>query len=322
MAAPSLEAVLDHLGVRLTPTTTVAAPPSGMACLGRLEAWPGGLGDAPVDPGALIWRIEDGPGRFDAWELERWQLDAPPGQHWLFSERRLADDLPPPGTADERTVIWRRDDLARWLGAAVLAGDLAVVPPQDDGDGLAPTADADRNGHSTSQRSRGEAAYPPLIDLKAWFVEQGLESRPARPVLLELRQWRVDGELVAPGGEREATAWTVLDDPWRDSLALLPADLRPLEAIPQLERLELAAGHAEASVRAALPGLCDVRREERHEGIAGGFGGVLETWRIDHAQASLAAERAWIPGWQVLLPSGEAIIVHGLDGSRVRPLAA
>ena len=121
----SISSVLDELGIMIKPAGIVSMTP-GINCIGVIESITDFELNCPVAIGSFVWHAESGWAPIDRMELERWLVDSPAGNHWLISERRLVelDRIPTRDGLD--LVLWSADDLAKWLGHAILSGRLKL----------------------------------------------------------------------------------------------------------------------------------------------------------------------------------------------------
>ena len=64
-------------------------------------------------------------------EAERWLVDAPSGAHWILSEREFEERAKEILSSNMKIELWSPEVLSRWIGEAVLRGDLvAQIPSQ------------------------------------------------------------------------------------------------------------------------------------------------------------------------------------------------
>ena len=307
----TLPKILEHLGVELRPLNLGSRTP-GIVCLGELELLPESLREVPVVLGAYVWHAQPGWAPIDRLELERWLVDAPSGCHWLVSERKLVEMRAPPRRDDIALILWGPKRISQWLGTAVLTGELAVDMSPSTSETMVNVAER----AAVAEPPPAGVAFRPRIQLSNWFIEKGFEPLATQPLLLSAKLWTIEGNLVGPEDARERNSWTLLEDPFSGVLDQA-GDFDALEHIPNLERLLPENWRDEASLRAALPELCEERRswEVRRQGDEGTvLGNLLHWWRLDLDSAAFTSREAFLPAWKVNAPGRGWIIVHGLSG--------
>ena len=307
----TLPKILEHLGVELRPLNLVSRTP-GIVGLGELELLPESLREVPVVLGAYVWHAQPGWAPIDRLELERWLVDAPSGCHWLVSERKLVEMRAPPRRDDIALILWGPKRISQWLGTAVLTGELAVDMSPSTSETMVNVAER----AAVAEPPPAGVAFRPRIQLSNWFIEKGFEPLATQPLLLSAKLWTIEGNLVGPEDARERNSWTLLEDPFSGVLDQA-GDFDSLEHIPNLERLLPENWRDEASLRAALPELCEERRswEVRRQGDEGTvLGNLLHWWRLDLDSAAFTSREAFLPAWKVNAPGRGWIIVHGLSG--------
>ena len=98
----------------------------GFRCMGVAERVPE-LGGAP---GSMVhvWHVPVNILPLSSTEIERWSVDAPGGKHWILSERPF-DEAILGSLKSIDVVIWGPERMARWIGEAVLTGELVAHSP-------------------------------------------------------------------------------------------------------------------------------------------------------------------------------------------------
>ncbi|DAC48411.1 MAG TPA: hypothetical protein HA340_07025 [Candidatus Thalassarchaeaceae archaeon] len=308
----SIPSVLDELGIGIKPAGIVCRTP-GINCLGIIESITDGEIKCPVSIGSFVWHAEPGWAPIDRMELERWLVDSPAGSHWLISERRLLELDRIPIRDQLELDLWGSDDLAQWLGNAVLIGRLKLSMHNYDSNSMG--AISERTEKSTPPPIKAITLKPKVI-LTEWLSQRGYERLPVRPVLLEGREWDVDGHLIGPEGASERNRWTLIDDPFTGQLTK-KGDVEALPCAPHLERISPRSWKTQEMVRSELTSVCE---ERRHWNISQSSsdgeiqGSILHWWRIDEGTAELTNSPILIPGWEVEFPSTGWMLVHGLSG--------
>ena len=60
----------------------------------------------------------------------RWLVDAPNGSHWILSERVFENQARELLSSNLKIEYWSPDVLSRWIGEAVLRGEIVAKIPQ------------------------------------------------------------------------------------------------------------------------------------------------------------------------------------------------
>ena len=115
--------LLRHRGAILESNPLAIGTPS-IRPLGRISEPPIGLNNGPARLHTTVWHVPDGWTILDRVELDRWIVDALPGEHWILSERPLAPNLRRPEKSGVDFEIWSPDQLSNWLGEAILSGEI------------------------------------------------------------------------------------------------------------------------------------------------------------------------------------------------------
>ncbi len=123
--AISIPSVLDELGIGIKSAGIICRTP-GINCLGIIESISDEEIKCPVSIGSFVWHAEPGWAPIDRMELERWLVDSPAGSHWLISERRLLELDRVPIRDQLELILWGSNDLAQWLGHAILSDRLKL----------------------------------------------------------------------------------------------------------------------------------------------------------------------------------------------------
>ena len=99
----------------------------GFRCIGLAERVP----ELDEGPGSSVhvWHVHSDLLSISPTEIERWSVDAPGGRHWILSERSFPEDILDSVDSSVDVVIWGPARMARWIGEAVLYGDLVAHYP-------------------------------------------------------------------------------------------------------------------------------------------------------------------------------------------------
>ncbi len=299
--------LLNLRGVRLSKASSVVET-FGFRCLGVAEKIP----ELEEDTGSSVhvWHVPKAILPVSVAEAERWLVDAPNGPHWILSEREFEDQAKRILTSKLKIELWSPDVLSRWIGEAVLRGDLVAKIPQITHNEEIIEEFFDENPPNKL------AILPPIIDLDEWCIQRGIDYVEAKPILLQSRIWRINGTLVSPDGEREEGNWSVLEDPWAIRLEAHDSD-QVLNNPPNL-RLVIAKENkwlTDADLRVMLVGILESRRQKQEESIEGSSvrSTMLERWSFDSDGATLEEIPSAIPGW-LLDHEGGIELLHSRNG--------
>ena len=309
--AISLSSVLDELGIGIKPSGIVCRTP-GINCLGVIESISDLDFKSPVPVGSFVWHAEPGWAPIDRMELERWLVDSPKGVHWIISERNLLDIEGVAILEHIDLTIWGIDDLAQWLGHALLSGRISLSIESNKSESINSISQRIKNN---SPKPLNVVAYKPKVNLTEWLSQRGYERLPVRPILLEGRQWVVEGKLIGPDDVSERHSWKLIDDPFTGEL-IRYGDVESLPSIPHLERVTPLTLKTTEMVRSELPSICEERRHWRMDSgnESGTQGSILHWWRISEKDASMSHSPVLIPAWDVNFPGSGWMLVHGLTG--------
>ena len=280
----------------------------GFRCLGVAERIPE-LGQTPGST-VQVWHVPSDILPISSAEIERWSVDAQGGRHWILSERHY-DDAILDSLKSIEVVIWGPERMARWIGDAVLSGELVAHSPASDVESPKQQDEAE-----IDEPVANMTALRPIVDIEPWLIQRGWEDANASPVLLSAKLWTVQGTLRGPEGDGEAGIWRVVEDPWSNSL--YPHE--PDEVLPHVPRLRLLepdeSGWSDIrSLPEELLKLLDRRKRgepDDQEGIVSSI--MLEWWRLDPDTAVLSEASIAIPGWVVEPEGTPAQLLHGRNG--------
>ena len=280
----------------------------GFRCMGVAERVPE-LGAAQGST-VHVWHVPSDILPISATEIERWSVDAPGGRHWILSERSFDESILDTLKSVD-VVIWGPERMARWIGEAVLAGDLIAHSPS-----LQNEPQAEREEAQSSEPIGPRTALRPLVKLDSWLMQRGWEDANTSPVLLSARLWVVEGSLVGPEGDMEPGVWRIVEDPWSGSLSVHePED--ELDYPPRLRTLE-PLDESWTDMRGMPPELfklLDRRKQGAPDSDEGPVSSImLEWWRLDPDSTGLSEGPLEIPGWVVDAEGSEPQVLHGRNG--------
>lgn len=294
-------------GVRLTQAVNIVEI-VGFRCLGVAEKIP----ELEEDTGSFVhvWHVPRAIIPVSVAEAERWLVDAPNGAHWILSEREFEEQARDLLSSSLKIEFWSPDVLSRWIGEAVLRGDLVAKIPQIE------VNESQIEETSSPPQTNKLVILPAIVDLDEWCVQRGVEYVDAKPILLQARIWDITGALLSPEGDREEGNWSVLEDPWADRLQ--PYDSEQilnnppnLRIIKSTEKKWLSDG----DLRVMLMGILEARRQKQEEAVEGSSvrSTMLERWTFDSEGAILKEIPSAIPGW-LIDHEGGVELLHSRNG--------
>jgi len=307
--------LLFQLGASLAPPP-LHTPCPGISLLGVLSNPPTTRSGPKLSVGTHVWHAHDGWAPLDNLEIERWLVDSPSGSHWLLSERPLRLEQKPK-RSDVQYEVWGPNELAQWLGNAVLNGDLNASVPQNVPSTIVEIEDVERTTPSINKT--GPSALRPQFELENVLERLTLSHAEPRPILLSARIWVVTGILRGPGDSADRQLWELLEDPFTGEIDHI-GKIETLDFIPKLERIEPSSWISKSEIAPKLASLCDERRHytvTESSGVSQVQGSVLHWWKLDPSSAEMTPHLALLPAWQLRIPDRGMAIVHGLTGQLI-----
>ena len=156
-------------------------------------------------------------------------MDAPNGLHIILSERIVQSDCYSVESFEFR--ILEPDEISTWVGKAILSGDLVASARNIS------TTDEPVRKFVNNDSFEKVLVLKPSIEINAWSSQRGMAGFSSTPIILTARIWSVSGDLLGPDGDRESGAWSIIEDPWSQTVSLLQ-DGQNLQQAPVL-RLSL-----------------------------------------------------------------------------------
>lgn len=303
--------LLNLRGVRLLEASGIV-PSVGFRCLGLAERIP----EFEDENGASVhvWHVTSGILPVSVAEAERWLVDAPAGSHWILSEREFDPAASELLGSRLRLELWEPETLSRWIGEAVLRGELSAVVSGDQPQ--SEPSEQSEVGSPPQSPPVTRIVLQPLVDLDEWLIQRGLEFVEATPVLLEAVIWRIEGSLASPEGTRENSSWKVLEDPWAGRLELYEeSDILPTRPVLRLIEVDSDSFLRENDLRTMLVGILETRKQKQQEAEEGSTvrSTMLERWTFDSGGAMLDALPTAIPAWIIDHDRGREIL-HSRNG--------
>ena len=280
----------------------------GFRCMGVAERVPE-LGEAP---GSMVhvWHVPVDILSLSSTEIERWSVDAPGGRHWILSERPF-DEVILDSLKSIDVVIWGPERMARWIGEAVLTGELVAHSPSLQGQ-----SQIEHDEVLITEPISPLVALRPLVELDSWLMQRGWEDASTSPVLMSARLWTIDGCLKGPEGDTEPCVWNVVEDPWSGSLSVHEPEEELLHP-PKLRLIKPPEGSwiDMRGMPTELLKLLDRRKQGEPDSDKGPVSSImLEWWRLDPDSTSLSEGSLAIPGWVIHAEGLEPQVLHGRNG--------
>ena len=203
--------------------------------------------------------------------------------------------------------------MARWIGEAVLSGDLVAHSPDIESE-----TDTEVSTSGATEPIGLRRTLRPLVDLDSWLVQRGGEEGNTTPVLMSAKHWIISGSLVGPEDERESAVWQVLEDPWTSSLSIYDPD-EELDYPPRL-RVVNPQEMSWMDIRELPPELLrllDSRKQGEPDSNDGPVRSMmLEWWRFNSETAELTESPVTIPGWVIEVEGAPTQVLHARNGRR------
>ncbi len=280
----------------------------GFSCLGVAERVPELTQE--ITSQVFVWHVSDDLFPVTASEVERWIVDAPPGKHWILSEREFDPSLIEESHSIE-AVVWGPKRMATWIGETILSGDLTTSLKTSSLNESVISEESQEQGKQYS-----EVTLKPLVELSVWLEQRGWEEIRTSPVLLSARLWTISGNLIGPDGQSESGSWQIIEDPWAISFHILDIK-QTLDNSPSLRSLPPPSGWLvrQESMPEEMLKLADQRRQGTRETNDDEVSSImLEWWRLDRSSATGEFSQLTIPGWIVYPDGVEARLLHGRNG--------
>ena len=279
--------------------------PHGFAFLGIASSIP----DLGIHSGEVfIWHAQAGILPITKSEVIRFGMDAPSGLHIILSERIVQSDCYSVESFEFR--ILEPDEISTWVGKAILSGDLVASARNIS------TTDEPVRKFVNNDSFEKVLVLKPSIEINAWSSQRGMAGFSSTPIILTARIWSVSGDLLGPDGDRESGEWSIIEDPWSQTVSLLQ-DSQNLQQAPVLRSFEPPVKNWVTSDR-IFEEIAKVIGERRrgHSGERSESGTVrsmlLQNWPLDHGSTTLGSHAIFIPGWLINLET--EMILHGRNG--------
>jgi hypothetical protein len=282
----------------------------GFRCLGIAEKLLD-FDDKDISP-VYIWHVQDDLLPISKNEIERWSIDAPGDRHWILSERYFSDDIFQDISKDITINAWGPEKLSRWIGEAVLRGDLIVKSNNQTSD----ESIINLNESVEDSTPYQNITLKPLIRVNDWLDNESLSMLNTLPVLINVKLWEVSGLMSGPNSITETKGWSFIEDPWSSKIYEFNFD-EILVNSPDLRKIEPFEGkwHTMDTLKINLKPLLDYRKKEQfYDGADKVKSSMLEWWRADLDSLNLNSVLVQVPAWILIFEDGEKKILHSRNG--------
>tara|TARA_B100000767_G_scaffold274260_1_gene306708 strand:- start:556 stop:1440 length:885 start_codon:yes stop_codon:yes gene_type:complete len=284
-----LVAVLKRLGVSLDTESAPITPPGIISWLGRLYDVSPQQSKLGISEGMEVWTSGQGFAPLDLVGIETWLFDAPRGDHLVIAERKIGFNIENTPSREDRTLtLWTQNDLAAFIGHAVIDGRLVITDEEVKGE-----LEIEPELFS----GQGPFTLKPTNDFSVLEIE-GLDISMAKPVLIPAKVHNVKGVLKGPR-EEEVTRWVL--------------NCGGLFIISKVELLDKSPllNHANLVVDPD-PNFGDLLSERRT--YSDGMGDLLRWWIFDNESAVITDYDVLIPAHKGILATGSTWILDGVSG--------
>ena len=286
--ALDLVAVLRRLGVQVDSNSPPITAPGVITWRGRIYDVSPELSKLGVKEGMEVWSSGKGFAPLDITSVETWLFDVPRGDHLLIAERKLSFEILDSPSRDGRTLkIWELNDLAAFIGHAVLDGRIQIIEEKNE-------VEAELEEDILS----GEGPF--VLKPKNDFSELellGLDISLAKPVLIPANLHKVTGLLKGPD-EEQICRWV-----------LNCGGIHILEEIELLENSPMIP-HENLKIQAS-PDFSELLSERRPH--SDGMGDLLRWWYFDGDNAQCETYNVLVPAHKGLDATGSTWILNGVS---------
>ena len=284
--ALDMVAVLRRLSVSIDTNSPPLTAPGVISWFGRLFDVTPEQSNLGMKEGMELWGTGQGFAPLDLAGIESWLFDAPRGDHLLIAERKINFDVKDaPSREGRNLVIWTLNDIAAFIGHAVIDGRLQILEEK---------FDSEEEFEHDIFSGPGPFALKPSNDFSS-LDEKGLDVSMSKPVLIPAKLHKVTGILKGPG-EDEITRWVLNSG----GLHLLH-EFELLERSPMLNHVKMEIDQN--------PDFSELLSERRSH--SDGMGDLLRWWTFD-------SETSTVETYDVLVPAHKGIDATGsewvLDG--------
>ncbi len=257
-----------------------------------------------------VWHVQDDILPLSKNEIERWSVDVPGKRHWILSEREFNENIFEDISDIFQIDAWGPKKLSRWIGEAVLRGDLVVSQNNRNLDTKISDVEV------KVDKVLNSVTLTALIELNEWLDRESMSMLNTLPVLINVKLWDVSGIMLGPNSEKHTKKWSYIEDPWSKKIYLFNDEDILLDS-PNLRKINPLPNSWENinSLKTKLQPLLDFRQKEKlsnsHDKVKST---MLEWWRVDLDTLSLESSYAQIPAWILMFEDGGEKILHGRNG--------
>ena len=257
----------------------------------------------------FIWHVGEGITTLNNFEIERWSVDAPSGNHLIISERFIDDDLNKDNYRKNKIFFWGPNELSQWFGRAILNKEIQLSVIKDDKiDDEISEINLNKSTDSSILTLKNN------IEISTWLSNKGLSGITYSPILLSSKLWEVDGELIGPDGSVEKKRWKIIEDPWENNFTMF-SNVEVLPISPSLRIVEpnINFWKDRSQIIDIIAPLINEKRQGKPKN-AGLFtqSMVLQNWNFKTDSCNLYYKKILIPAW--ILNTENRQLIHGISG--------
>lgn len=257
----------------------------------------------------FIWHVGEGITTLNNFEIERWSVDAPSGNHLIISERFIDDNLNTDNYRKNKIFFWGPNELSQWFGRAILNKEIQLSVIKDDKiDDEISEINLNKSTDSSILTLKNN------IEISTWLSSKGLSGVTYSPILLSSKLWEVDGELIGPDGSVEKKRWKIIEDPWENNFTMF-SNVEVLPISPSLRIVEpnIDFWKDKSQIIDIIAPLINEKRQGKPKN-AGLFtqSMVLQNWNFKTDSCNLYYKKILIPAW--ILNTENRQLIHGISG--------
>ena len=257
----------------------------------------------------FIWHVGEGITTLNNFEIERWSVDAPSGNHLIISERFIDDNLNTDNYRKNKIFFWGPNELSQWFGRAILNKEIQLSVIKDDKiDDEISEINLNKSTDSSILTLKNN------IEISTWLSNKGLSGIRYSPILLSSKLWEVDGELIGPDGSVEKKRWKIIEDPWENNFTMF-SNVEVLSISPSLRIIEpnINFWKDKSQIIDIITPLINEKRQGKPKN-AGLFtqSMVLQNWNFKTDSCNLYYKKILIPAW--ILNTENRQLIHGISG--------
>ena len=260
----------------------------------------------------FIRHVGEGITTLNDFEIERWSVDAPSGNHLIISERFIDDNLNANKYRKNKIFFWGPDELSQWFGKAILNKEIQVSAIKDD-----KIDDEISEIHLNKSTDSSILTLKNNIEISNWLSNKDLSGITYSPILLSSKLWEVDGELIGPDGSVEKKRWKIIEDPWENNFTMF-SNVEVLPISPSLRIIEpnINFWKDKSQIIDIIAPLINEKRQGKPKN-AGLFtqSMILQNWNFKSDSCNLYYKKILIPAW--ILNTENRQLIHGISGKKL-----